>query len=55
VKGLLVVMFFMHLKQATSLTKLFAAAGLVWLTIMLVFIMSDYVSRGWLPRPRWMR
>jgi len=49
----LVVMFFMDVRRASSLTKLFVGAGLFWLAIMLVFLISDYVSRGWLPGPRW--
>jgi cytochrome c oxidase subunit 4 len=53
VKGLLVVMFFMDVRHASSLTKLFVAAGFFWMAIMLVFLISDYISRGWLPGPRW--
>ena len=53
VKALLVVMFFMDVRRATSLTKLFVGAGLYWIAIMLVFLVSDYISRGWLPGPRW--
>jgi len=53
VKAMLVVMFFMDVRRASSLTKLFVIAGLFWMAIMLVFLVSDYVSRGWLPGPRW--
>jgi len=53
-KAALVVMFFMDVRRATSLTKLFAGAGLVWLAILLVFVVSDYVSRGWLPATHWL-
>lgn len=48
-KGLLVVMFFMDLRRSSPLTKLIAGAGLFWLAILLVFILSDYFSRGWIP------
>src|SRR3954466_13768359 len=54
IKGTLVVTFFMDVRRATSLTKLFVGAGLFWLTILLVFVLSDYLSRGWLP-VRWFR
>ncbi len=50
-KGTLVVLFFMDVRRATSLTKLFVCAGLFWLAILLVFVMSDYLTRGWLPIP----
>jgi cytochrome c oxidase subunit 4 len=53
IKGTLVVMFFMDVRRATSLTKLFAGAGFFWMAILLVFVLSDYLSRGWLPGPRW--
>lgn len=54
IKGTLVAAFFMDLRRASSMTKLFAAAGLFWLAILLVFILSDYLSRGWLPASRWL-
>jgi len=54
IKGTLVVMFFMDVRRATSMTKLFAGAGLFWLAILLVFLLSDYLSRGWLPGLRWL-
>lgn len=50
-KGSLVVWFFMDVRRSSSLTKLFVGAGLFWLAILLVFVLSDYLSRGWLPRP----
>jgi cytochrome c oxidase subunit 4 len=53
IKASLVVWFFMHLNQSTSMTKLFAGAGLFWLGILLAFVFADYVSRGWLPRASW--
>jgi cytochrome c oxidase subunit 4 len=53
IKGTLVVMFFMHVKKSSSMTKLFVAAGLSWMVILVVFVLSDYLSRGWLPSGRW--
>ena len=52
-KGGLVVWFFMDVRRGSSLTKLFVGAGLFWLAILLVFVLSDYLSRGWLPGPKW--
>ena len=54
IKGTLVVMFFMDVRHATSMTKLFVGAGLCWLAILIVFLLSDYLSRGWLPSLRWL-
>lgn len=53
IKASLVVWFFMHVNRSTSLTRLFSAAGLFWMAILFVFLLSDYYSRGWLPRPKW--
>jgi cytochrome c oxidase subunit 4 len=53
IKATLVIMFFMDVRRATSLTKLFVGAGLFWMAILLVFVLSDYLSRGWLPGPGW--
>ena len=47
-KATLVVLFFMHVRYATRLTSLVVVSGLVWLAIMVVLTMTDYVTRGWL-------
>jgi cytochrome c oxidase subunit IV len=53
IKGTLVILFFMHVRQASSMTKLFVAAGFFWMAIMFVFVLSDYFSRRWLPGGIW--
>ena len=53
IKASLVVWFFMNVRQSTSLTRLFVGAGFLWMAILIVFILSDYVSRGWLPGGMW--
>jgi cytochrome c oxidase subunit 4 len=53
IKALLVILFFMHVKQSSSMTKLFVGAGFFWMAILFVFVLSDYLSRGWLPVPKW--
>jgi cytochrome c oxidase subunit 4 len=53
IKASLVVWFFMDVRRSSSMTKLFVGAGLFWLAILLVFVLSDYLSRGWLPGPKW--
>jgi cytochrome c oxidase subunit IV len=47
-KALLVVLFFMHVRYSTKLTKLVVAGGFVWLGIMFLLTMMDFASRGWL-------
>ncbi len=51
VKMLLVVLFFMHLRHTTILTKVVVGGGMLWLAILLVLSLSDFVTRGWLPVP----
>jgi cytochrome c oxidase subunit 4 len=53
IKAMLVILFFMHVKQSSSMTKLFVAAGFFWMAILIVFVLSDYLSRGWLPVNKW--
>lgn len=50
-KTALIVTFFMHLKVSSRLAQLFAASSLVWLVIMFMIIMGDYMARGWPPQP----
>lgn len=47
-KGLLVVLYFMHVKYSSKLTWIFAGAGFFWLFILFGLTMSDYVSREWI-------
>lgn len=44
-KGLLVVLYFMHVRYGRRLTWLFAAAGFLWLAILFLFTFADFRSR----------
>src|SRR4051812_37363326 len=48
VKSVLVVLFFMHLLHASRLIWLAVASAILFLGIMLVATMSDYLTRGWI-------
>jgi cytochrome c oxidase subunit 4 len=48
VKAVLIILFFMHVKQSVPLTKLVVCAGFFWLLIMFTLTFSDYWTRGWL-------
>lgn len=43
--ALLVMTFFMHLNHAGYLTRIFAAAGFLWLALLIGLSMGDYVTR----------
>lgn len=51
VKAALVVLFFMHVKYSGRLVQIVVASAFVFLAILLVITLSDYVSRGWLGSP----
>jgi len=51
VKMMLVALFFMHLRNSTILTKVVVGGGMLWLGILLLFSLSDVLTRGWLPVP----
>jgi cytochrome c oxidase subunit 4 len=44
-KAVLVMVFFMHLRQSSHLARIFAGTGLFWLLILLTFTLSDYFTR----------
>jgi cytochrome c oxidase subunit IV len=44
-KAALIVLFFMHVRNAPPLVRVFAAGGFLWLGLMFVFIFSDYLTR----------
>ena len=46
-KAVLVVLFFMHVKYGTRLTRLVVIGGVFWLMILLALLLSDYLTRGW--------
>jgi len=59
IKTTLVVLFFMHVKYESRITKLFAAAGFAWLAILIAFTLQDTETRrhdpgpqGWAPLPK---
>ena len=45
-KAVLVILFFMHVKYSTRMTKVVVVAGFFWLGIMLTITMSDYLFRA---------
>jgi cytochrome c oxidase subunit 4 len=50
-KMLLVVLFFMHLKYSTGLTRLIILAGFFWFAILVALTLSDELTRHWTPSP----
>lgn len=44
-KALFILLFFMHIKYSSNLTRLFAACGFIWFAILVAFVMQDFVTR----------
>ncbi len=52
VKGLLIVLYFMHVLSGPRRAAVFAGAGFLWLGILFVLIFCDYASRQYPVNPR---
>jgi cytochrome c oxidase subunit 4 len=50
-KASLVVLYFMHVKYASRMTKLVVMSGFFFLAILLTLTMADYGSRDWVNPP----
>ncbi len=48
VKAALVAVFFMQLSHAKGMPRVFALAGVFWLTLLLTFVLIETSSRSWL-------
>jgi len=47
VKAVLVVLFFMHVKYSTRLTKLTVGAGIFTFLVLISLTLADYFTRAW--------
>jgi cytochrome c oxidase subunit IV len=48
-KATLVVLFFMHLKEQTGVTRIVILAALLWLALLIGITAGDVFTRNWLP------
>lgn len=53
IKALLVILYFMHVKDSHGITRVYVGAGFFWLLILLTLTLTDYLSRGWLQVQGW--
>jgi cytochrome c oxidase subunit 4 len=49
IKATLVILYFMHLREASPLLWLAAGGGFFWLGLLIVLTMSDIATRGAIP------
>jgi cytochrome c oxidase subunit 4 len=50
-KAALIAVYFMHLRHGTALVRLAVAGGVLWLMILLLGTMDDFMTRAWLGIP----
>lgn len=50
-KAVLIILYFMHMRYSSGLTRLVLLAGLLWLGILIVGTLDDYMTRSWLGVP----
>jgi cytochrome c oxidase subunit 4 len=50
-KATLVILFFMHVKYSSRLTKMVVGMAFFFLGILLLLTLTDYLSRGWFASP----
>ena len=48
IKGVLVVLFFMHLAYSRRLTQITIVAALLWLALLISLTLADVWTRGWI-------
>jgi|SRR5688572_11610602 cytochrome c oxidase subunit IV len=51
-KATVVILFFMHVKYSSKLTKFVVASCLFFLACLFGLTFTDYMSRGWFTSPR---
>ena len=51
-KATVVILFFMHVKYSSKLTKFVVASSLFFLACLFGLTFTDYLSRGWYASPR---
>jgi cytochrome c oxidase subunit IV len=50
IKALLVILFFMHVKYSTGLTKMVIVGGFFFLALLIAFTLADELTRTWSPQ-----
>ena len=50
-KATLVILFFMHVKYSSQMTKLICGSAFFFLFVLFALTLSDYLSRGWFVAP----
>lgn len=47
IKAILIVLFFMHARYSTGITRVVIGGGVLWLGILIAGTLDDVLTRGW--------
>ena len=50
-KAMLIVLFFMHVRDSDKVTWVFASSAIIWMLILFTLTLTDYRSREWFGMP----
>ena len=50
-KAVIIILFFMHVRYSPRLVRIVVVAGFFWLAILFALVMTNYLTRVYLPRP----
>ncbi|WP_435018742.1 cytochrome C oxidase subunit IV family protein [Tundrisphaera sp. TA3] len=51
IKAMMIVLFFMHVRDSDKVTWVFASSALIWMIILFALTLTDYRSRDWFSMP----
>jgi cytochrome c oxidase subunit 4 len=51
VKALIIILFFMHARYSPKVVWLVVMAGFVWLGMLFLWALTDYLTRAYMPPP----
>jgi cytochrome c oxidase subunit 4 len=50
-KAVLIILYFMHVRESGGLVKVFVGAGFLWLLLLVSGTLHDVLTRGWVSQP----
>jgi cytochrome c oxidase subunit 4 len=51
VKAGIIILYFMHVRYSRPLVWVFVGSGFVWLAILFIYTLSDYLTRSYMAPP----
>jgi len=51
IKALIIILYFMHVRYSPKVVWVFVSAGFIWLGMIFLWTLADYLTRSYLPTP----